>query len=181
MQYDLSSNNPAVSFEYTAATDPTGTVYTPSSLAACPSGTTGNGASNENCPTDGVPYGMTSTIQYEQNGATFAGHAPFDPLSSGIVRVKNIAYNAENNNRPVDLMLTLVPDPDMATYIDTLNMSYNSPVMPYNNDVPATQFRLTSGGLVAVGYGGLPARCTSTGGSRGQPDGQLLCRRTRQR
>lgn len=106
---------------------------------------------------------MNHVLQYDQFGASYAGHGPFSPTSSGKVRIMNVAYDYENGNRPVDAILQLIPNGQMATYTDLLQMSYNSPVMPWNNDVPATQFRLTESGLVALGYGGLPAHCTSTG------------------
>mmetsp|Transcript_55940 Transcript_55940/g.98768 ORF Transcript_55940/g.98768 Transcript_55940/m.98768 type:complete len:698 (-) Transcript_55940:323-2416(-) len=167
LNFDLSSDGTNVTLEWTAATDPTGTVYTPNYGGTCTTGAnggpfgSGTAANSPDCPTNGVPFGMNSTHQLDQTGAIYPGYAPFSPTASGIVRVTNIAYDAENGGRAVDLLVQVIPDALMVPYTSLVEMKFNSVVMPWNNDVPATQFRLTDGGLVALGYGVLPASCPS--------------------
>jgi len=151
--FDFASDtNPAVSIEWTSSNDPTGTVYTPDQNNLCTTGLGGFGSSGPTCPTDGLPYGMTGPM----GGAFDSGNAP-----SGKIRIRNVANDAFSTppGRPIDLVLSVVPDVEMTAYTSLLEMGFNSPVMPYDNDVPATQFRLLPTGLVGLGFGLLPANC----------------------
>jgi hypothetical protein len=170
LAFDLSSaTNEAIGskIEWTAATAPTGTVYSPATATACPSGINSGGitsnlaARNQNCPTNGVPFGMNSATQYDQAGGTNAGFGPFSQTASGKVRIKNVATDSASTppNRVVDILISIIPDASMFIYTPALKMEYNSPVMPWNNDVPATQFSLSKGGLIGLGFGIKTATC----------------------